>query len=62
MFKFSKERLLYVATMLGLFTVLDLCGVSHGDKLALSVLVGVLGPLYAPRLSAKLLNQPREQS
>ncbi len=55
MFKFIKEHKAYVATMATLFVVLDLLGVSHGDKLALSVLVGVLGPIFAPRLTSRLL-------
>lgn len=54
MFKFGKEHVLYVAAMGALFVALDFIGVSHGDKMALAVLIGALMPLYAPRFAARL--------
>lgn len=57
MSKFKTEHIIYVAVMAGAFIALDLLGVSHGDKLALSALFGTLAPLYFPRLTARVLNQ-----
>lgn len=57
MFKFKTEHKVYVAVMAAAFAVLDMLGVSHGDKLALSALFGATAPLYFPRITARLLSQ-----
>jgi hypothetical protein len=53
--KLKTGKTAYVGLMALAFVALDLAGVSHLDKLALSALFGALAPLYAPRLSARLL-------
>lgn len=56
MMKPNKEQKIYIASMAVLYIVLDLAGVSHGDKLALSLLIGAVAPLFFPRFSSKLLS------
>jgi anti-anti-sigma regulatory factor len=51
----NKEQKIYIAGMATLYVVLDLAGVSHWDKFALSLLLGAVAPLFFPRFTAKLL-------
>jgi hypothetical protein len=57
MMKPNKEQKIYIASMAVLYVVLDLAGVSHGDKLALSLLIGAVAPLFVPGFTARLLRQ-----
>ena len=53
----NKEQKIYIASMAALYVVLDLAGVSHWDKIGVSLLLGTVAPLFFPRFSAKLLKQ-----
>ena len=55
--KFNKEQKIYVAGMAALYVVLDLAGVSHLDKFALSLLIGAVAPLFVPGFTARLFRQ-----
>lgn len=55
MMKLNKAQKTYIAAMAGLFVALDVAGVSHGDKLALSVIIGAVVPLFLPRFTAQLV-------
>jgi hypothetical protein len=55
MMKLNKAQKIYTASMAGLFVALDLAGVSHGDKLALSLLIGAVAPLFLPRFASQLV-------
>ena len=53
----NKEQKIYIASMAVLYVALDLAGVSNGDKLALSLLIGAVAPLFFPRFTSRLLSQ-----
>lgn len=57
MMKPNKEQKIYIASMAVLYVALDLAGVSNGDKLALSLLLGAVAPLFFPRFTSRLLSQ-----
>jgi hypothetical protein len=57
MLKFKKEHIIYAAGMTAAFITLDVLGVSHVDKLAISALFGILAPLYFPRIAARVFSR-----
>lgn len=55
--KMNKEQKIYIASMAVLYVVLDLAGVSHGDKFALSLLIGAVAPQFFPGFTSRLMSR-----
>jgi len=58
MMKLNKAQKIYIAGMASLFVALDIAGVSHTDKLAVSLLIGAVAPLFVPGFITQLVRQP----